>query len=132
MDTVYIAFALFLLVTAYNYLKPKEKRVYTSLKTDEAWDMITGEDDIVIIDVRGREEYNKRHIRNARNIPIDQIEKRKGSLPKDKDILVYCQNGSRSIRAIRVLEVSGFTRLYHMHEGLRGWTQAGHPVTGAK
>jgi rhodanese-related sulfurtransferase len=132
MDTVYVAFGLFLLVTAYNYMKPSVERNYTGLKTGEALDYIKTTKDVMIIDVRNREEYQRAHIKRAKNIPLDQVEKRKETLPTNKPILVYCQNGGRSVRAIRMLEVAGFTQLFHMDEGLRGWTKAGHPTTGGR
>ena len=128
MDTVYIAFGLFLLVTAYNYLKPKEARNYASLDTEAAMDMTKQDSNLLIIDVRNRDEYNTEHLRGAKNIPIDQFEKRLSKLPRDKDIIVYCNTGARSIRAIRQLEVAGFTRLYHMHQGIRGWKKADYPT----
>lgn len=132
MDTVYVAFGLFLLVTAYNYLKPSVERSYTGFKTEEALDFIKSNKDILIIDVRDRKEYRQNHIKGARNIPLDQLDKRKGTLTRKKPIIVYCQNGGKSARAIRMLELTGFTQLYHMDEGLRGWTRAGHPTTGGK
>ena len=132
MDTVYVAFGLFLLVTAYNYIKPSVKRNYTGFKTGEALDFIKSNKDITIIDVRDRKEYRKNHIKGARNIPLDQLEKRKGTLTRKKPIIVYCQNGGRSARAIRKLELDGFTQLYHMDEGLRGWAREGHPTTGGR
>jgi rhodanese-related sulfurtransferase len=46
-----------------------------------------------------------------------------------KKVLVYCQTGSRSVRAIRRLEVAGYPDLFHMHEGYRGWKKAGNPTT---
>ncbi|MCB2172523.1 rhodanese-like domain-containing protein [archaeon] len=132
MDTVYVAFGLFLLVTAYNYIKPSVKRNYTGFKTGEALDFIKSNKDITIIDVRDRKEYHKNHIKGARNIPLDQLDKRKGTLTRKKPIIVYCQNGGKSARAIRMLELDGFTQLYHMDEGLRGWTRKGHPTTGGR
>ncbi len=129
MNTVYIAFGLFLLITAYNYLKPKEARNYTSLNIEVSHEMIDNDDTLMILDVRNREEYKNEHIRNAKNIPLDQLEERTGKLPRNKDILIYCQNGGRSIRAIRKLELAGFTRLYHMHQGLRGWNKKSYPTT---
>ena len=130
MDTVYVAFGIFLLVTAYNYLKPNVERSYTSLKTGEALELIRSTKDITIIDVRDREEFRKNHLKGARNIPLDQLEKRKGTLSRDKPVILYCQNGGKSARAIRILELAGFKQLYHMNEGLRGWTKAGHPILG--
>jgi rhodanese-related sulfurtransferase len=128
MEPVYIAFLLFLLITAYNYLKPKESRNYTSINTDEARRMLENDQNIMLIDVRNENEYNSEHLKNAKNIPLNQLEKRIKKLPRDKDIIIYCQTGSRSIRAIRKLEVNGFNRLSHMHEGLRGWKINGYPT----
>lgn len=128
MEPVYIAFGLFVLITAYNYLKPQGGRNYTSLDSGAAKEMLEEDKNIVLIDVRSREDYNLEHLKGAKNIPLDQLDSRLGKLPRDKDIVVYCQNGGRSVRAVRKLEVAGFTRLYHMHEGLRGWNKASYPT----
>jgi hydroxyacylglutathione hydrolase len=128
MEPVYIAFIIFLIARAYNYLKPSEARNYTSLSTEEAWSKVKDEQDITLIDIRDKDEYNTEHIKRAKNIPLNQIEKNIGKLPRDMDIMVYCQTGGRSIRAIRKLEVAGFKRLFHMHQGLRGWKNADYPT----
>lgn len=132
MEPVYIAFIIFLIARAYNYLKPSEPRKYTNLNTEDAWDKINEDQNIMLIDVRKREEFKEEHIKNARNIPLEQIEKNIGKLPRDKEILIYCQHGARSIRAIRQLEVAGYTKLYHVHQGLRGWKNMGHPTIKAR
>ena len=128
MEPVYIAFIIFLIARAYNYLKPSKPRNYTSLNTEEAWTKIREGQDFTLIDVRNKNEYNTEHIKRTKNIPIDQFDKNIGKLPRDKDIMIYCQNGGRSVRAIRQLEVAGFTRLFHVHQGLRGWKNADHPT----
>jgi len=127
MEPVYIAFGLFVLITAYNYLKPKKSRNYTSLDTGSAKEMLEDKN-IVLIDVSSRDDYNSEHLRDAKNIPLDKFDERIGKLPRNKDIVIYCKNGGRSIRAIRKLEVAGFPQIYHMHEGLRGWKKAGYPT----
>ena len=135
MQPAYIAFGLFLIITIYNYIKPQGSRNYTSLDTDSAKEMLEDNQNVVLIDIRNRDEYNVEHLRDAKNIPLDQLDKRHEKLPRDKDIVVYCQTGGKSIRAIRKLEVAGFSQLYHMHEGLRGWKKAGYPIrkrAGAK
>jgi len=126
MEPVYIAFGLFVLITAYNYLKPQGGRNYSSLDSEEAYEMLQKPDDVLLIDVRERNEYNNEHLQGAKNIPLNQMEKQVGKLPRDKDIVIYCLTGARSIRAIRMLEVAGFTRLFHMHQGLRGWNKKGY------
>jgi rhodanese-related sulfurtransferase len=125
MEPIYIAFGVFLIITAYGYLKPKSERNYTSLDTEDAKDKLSG--DVLLIDVRNRSEYTAGHIQGAENIPLDQLDQRLTKLPRDKDIVIYCQTGGRSIRAIRKLEIAGFNRLYHMHQGFRGWNNSGYP-----
>jgi rhodanese-related sulfurtransferase len=129
MNTVYIAFGLFLLVTAYNYLRPTVSRNYTSLDSEEAHEMIEKGDNLMIIDIRTKDEYRKEHIRGAKNIPLEQLDNRISSLPHNKDIIVYCETGGQSVRAIRKLELAGFTRLFHMQQGLRGWNNEDYPTS---
>ena len=128
LDLVYVSFAIFLVATVYQYMRLKTERNYTSVKVAEAFDLIQG-GDVYILDVRTRGEYMKGHLRGAKNIPLNDIEKRIGKVPMGKKVLVYCQTGSRSVRAIRRLEVAGYPSLFHMHEGYRGWKKADHPTT---
>jgi hydroxyacylglutathione hydrolase len=129
LDLVYVSFAIFLAVTVYQYLRPKDPRNYTSVKVAEAYDLMKENKDVYILDVRMRDEYRKGHLRNAKNIPLGDVDRRLSKIPRNRDVIVYCRNGARSVRAIRRLEVAGYTNLYHMHEGYRGWKKAGHPTT---
>ena len=129
LDLVYVSFAIFLAATVYQYMKPKGPRNYTSVKVAEAYDLMKENRDVYILDVRMRNEYRKGHLRNAKNIPLGDVDKRLSKIPRNSKVLVYCRNGARSVRAIRRLEVAGYTNLYHMHEGYRGWKKAGHPTT---
>ena len=129
LDLVYVSFAIFLAATAYQYMKPKGPRNYTSVKVAEAYDLMKENRDVYILDVRMRNEYRKGHLRNAKNIPLGDVDKRLSKIPRNSKVLVYCRNGARSVRAIRQLEVAGYTNLYHMYEGYRGWKKADHPTT---
>ena len=51
---------------------------------------------VFLLDVRTPEEFRQAHLKGAVLIPIDQIEKRLGEIPKNRPILVYCAVGSRS------------------------------------
>ena len=129
LDLVYVSFAIFLAATLYKYMKPKGPRNYISVKVAEAYDLMKENRDVYILDVRMRNEYRKEHLRNAKNIPLGDVDKHLSKIPRNSEVLVYCRNGARSVRAIRRLEVAGYTNLYHMHEGYRGWKKAGHPTT---
>jgi 3-mercaptopyruvate sulfurtransferase SseA/predicted small secreted protein len=45
---------------------------------------------VVVVDVRSPDSYKVGHIRGSVNIPEPEIAKRKGELPPDKKIVLYC------------------------------------------
>lgn len=62
----------------------------------------------IVLDVRTPEEFATGHIAGALNIPIDDLRERLTELTsKDRPVIVYCQSGSRSIRAAKTLEKAG-------------------------
>lgn len=65
------------------------------------------ENNYVIVDVRTKEEYQESHLKNAINIPYNEIDE-DTKLDKNKTILVYCKSGNRSGIAKRTLEQLGF------------------------
>ena len=69
LDLVYVSFAIFLVATAYQYMRPKGERNYTSIKVAEAYDLIKEGGDIYVLDVRARDEYRKGHLRSAKTFP---------------------------------------------------------------
>ncbi len=75
--------------------------------------LLSDESNITLLDVRTVREYEDRHLKNAINIPVQQLDNSLNRLEKVKDqrIIVYCRSGSRSIKASRILEKNGFTPL---------------------
>lgn len=66
-------------------------------------------DDQVLLDVRNPSELESvGFIEGALNIPVDELRQRMGELPKDKEIVIYCQVGLRGNVAYRQLVNSGF------------------------
>jgi phage shock protein E len=61
-----------------------------------------------IVDVRSPGEYQSGAYPGAVNIPVQELERRLGELPKDRPIVVYCASGGRSASAERLLRASGF------------------------
>ncbi|WP_104025380.1 FAD-dependent oxidoreductase [Vibrio hyugaensis] len=63
----------------------------------------------VLLDVRNPGELESvGFIKGAINIPVDQLRQRMNELPKDKEIVIYCQVGLRGNVAYRQLVNSGF------------------------
>ena len=65
------------------------------------------EDNYIIIDVRTKEEFDESHLKDALNIPIDEINE-EIELNKSKTILVYCKSGNRSGMAAEALTDLGY------------------------
>ena len=63
-------------------------------------------------------------------IPFDQVEQQLQRLPSKKDtkILLYCRSGRMSDIAARTLVRLGYTNLWHLDEGMIGWTRQGYPL----
>ncbi|WP_417882823.1 FAD-dependent oxidoreductase [Vibrio rumoiensis] len=66
-------------------------------------------DDQILVDVRNPNELESvGFIAGAINIPVDQLRQRMNELPKDKEIIVYCQVGLRGNVAYRQLVNNGY------------------------
>ena len=66
-------------------------------------------DNQILLDVRNPGELEKLgYIGEAINIPVDQLRQRMHELPKDKEIIIYCQVGLRGNVAYRQLVNNGF------------------------
>ena len=83
----------------------------------------------IVLDVRTSEEYTEGHIKKAKLINVfdKDFEKQISTLPKDKEIYVYCEGGGRSADAARVLQKQGF-KVYNLENGIDEWKKKGFPV----
>ena len=70
-----------------------------------------------LLDVREEYEYQDGHIKGAVNLPLREILGKKDSLPKDKDIYVYCRSGHRSADAVNFLKSLGFEKVHNIEGG---------------
>jgi phage shock protein E len=76
---------------------------------------------VAMLDIRTDKEYKQGHIPGSVHIPLSDLGSKGKKLRKDKGIVVYCQNGNRSIWAIKRLMGMGFTNLYNLRGGYLGW-----------
>ena len=99
--------------------KPAEKQ--TEKKDDsKSSDMMKGEtlleeqkNGATVIDVRVPDQYNEGHIKDAINIPLENIEKEIEAkvAKKDAKVIVYCNTGNRSGQALEKLKKLGYTNV---------------------
>jgi rhodanese-related sulfurtransferase len=90
------------------------KKIETAkLKPAELRKLIeSGSQEVVIVDVRDEQEFREGHIPGAINIPVETFALKSGVLPKEKQIVVYCNTGGRSYTAYRKLIQLAYPNIY--------------------
>src|ERR671937_189221 len=81
--------------------------------------------DVVLVDVRPVEEFEARHIKGARSIPIDELEERLAELPADREVVAYCRGPlcAYAHDAVRQLQAAG-VRARRLEDGWPEWPLA--------
>jgi rhodanese-related sulfurtransferase len=64
--------------------------------------------DALLVDVREPEEFAGGHVSHAINLPLSQLRRRYGELPKDRDLWICCRVGQRAYYATRFLAQHGY------------------------
>ncbi|UKN00173.1 rhodanese-like domain-containing protein [Paracrocinitomix mangrovi] len=62
------------------------------------------------------------------NIPLGEIQVRINEFPKDKNIIVGCRSGGRSMNACMFLKMQGFDNVTNLQGGILGWMDNGCPT----
>src|SRR5690242_470392 len=65
--------------------------------------------DVVVVDVRPREEFDAGHIEGARSIPLDELHERLAELPANHEVVAYCRGPfcAYAHEAVRMLDNCG-------------------------
>ena len=84
---------------------------------------------VTVLDLRPPEEYEAGHVPGAVNIPINDLEKRLGELPRRKEIIAYCRGPYclMSYDAVQLLRKKGL-KARRLENGLPEWRMSGLPV----
>jgi len=83
---------------------------------------------VVLVDVRGAEDYRKAHIPGARLIELEQVYTRIGELAGAPGLLFVCYRGVTSALACEVAAAAGHTRVFNLEGGMEAWEASGYPV----
>lgn len=93
------------------------KEIKTGKISCEQKNIVLEEKDAIIIDVRTKEEYNEYHMKDAINIPYENIVEtleKDNKINKDTPIIVYCKSGTRSNKAFNSLKNAGYKNIYDL------------------
>lgn len=88
--------------------------------------------DVVVLDVRPREEYVAGHIAGALSMPLVELKRRLADLPAGKTIVAYCRGPYciLAAEAVRLLRRRGFNAV-RLADGFPEWRDAGLPTEAA-
>ena len=81
----------------------------------------------LVLDVRSADEFASGHVPGAVNLPHEQVAARIGELDPAREVVVYCERGTRAAQAAEVLSGAGFT-VKHLSGDMSGWREQGLPV----
>lgn len=78
--------------------------------------------DVIVVDVRPREEFDAGHIDGARSIPLEELHARLAELPLDREIVAYCRGPfcAYAHEAVRELHAAGRTAR-RLNDGWPEW-----------
>lgn len=103
-----------------NVLKMEFFRSDNLVTYVEAKELLRNVSNGILIDVRSFGEYNEYHLNGAICIPYYELENRISKIIEDRQqlIIVYCQSGGRSKKAISSLKKMGYTNVYQLDGGI--------------
>jgi molybdopterin/thiamine biosynthesis adenylyltransferase/rhodanese-related sulfurtransferase len=90
----------------------------------ELADRLARGDDLVLVDVREPHELAIARFPGAPlHVPLRSVPARAAELPRDRMLVLACQKGVRSQRALEILREMGFTRLKNLAGGIDAWSR---------
>ncbi len=116
---IYIVISLFIM---FGFILTSTVMAYKNISPSEVQDLISTATPMIIIDVRTPQEYSQGRITTSINIPLNILksEVQNKNIPKTTKIIVYCQRGTRSLEAAKILDALGYTDVYNLG-GIESW-----------
>lgn len=84
----------------------------------------------LFVDVREKSELEVEayDVPNLLHIPLGELELRFNEIPRDRDVVLVCRGGGRSLHALRFLIGQGYVNAANMKQGILGWMRESFPV----
>ncbi|MFA5571492.1 MAG: rhodanese-like domain-containing protein [Candidatus Bathyarchaeia archaeon] len=134
-----------ILLSAFLLVSPvvAEESGYQNISVQQAKQIINGDPNVVILDVRNQSEYDQGHLYGATLLALYQLENWDWNWTTSSEgqpyvnflqahandtIVVYCGVGGRSTQACQILADHGINDVYNMEGGITAWMQAEYPI----
>lgn len=103
--------------------------MYKTAKSEEIAARIEQGEDLLLIDVREPEEWKIATIEGAQLLPLSQIETWWQDVPHDREVVVFCHHGGRSMQVCRaLLSQANHSNLTNMEGGIDRWAERVDPT----
>jgi rhodanese-related sulfurtransferase len=98
---------------------------------DDVNEKLDSGENFVLVDVREESEFAKDHLPGALHLGKGIIERDVETRVPDLNtpIVLYCGGGFRSALAADNLQKMGYTNVFSMAGGVRGWREKNYPMT---
>ena len=104
------------------------KAMLNNITPEQFQQKMADQENAILIDVRRPDEFEKGHLDGAININYfsDDFWQEMEALQDDKDFLIYCRSGRRSIRACTLMKNGGFeaSKIFNLDGGIIAWDLA--------
>jgi adenylyltransferase/sulfurtransferase len=88
---------------------------------DELKKRLDRRDSIFILDVRNPEEYQICRIPGSTLLPLPELPQRFQELDPEKEMVIHCKSGMRSLKATNFLRQQGFRKIKNLKGGILAW-----------
>jgi hydroxyacylglutathione hydrolase len=99
------------------------------LSVHQLKDKIDRSEELIVLDIRGQDEWDSGHIEGALHIDVGHLEQRLAEVPKDKPVAVICNVGHRAGLGASILLQAGYKEVYNVLGSVKAWVATGFPVT---
>jgi monothiol glutaredoxin len=110
----------------FSFDNPNEPLPVKELAAEDLKAWQDRKEEILLIDVRTKPEWNKAHISSARLL-CEMTKEEIASIRKDQKIIFHCHHGGRSKRMAEEWHARGFTQLYNLTGGIDAWSRKVDP-----
>ena len=97
-----------------------------SITADNLKERIDRKEDLIVLDVRGKDELKEGYIKEAQNLYVGELQQKIDELPKNKPIIAVCGNGARASMATSILRKNGYQEIYNVLGSMKAWKKAGY------
>jgi rhodanese-related sulfurtransferase len=94
-----------------------------NLNSEQLQSHLQTEPELLLLDVREKWEFDICHIQTSENMPMGSIPDRLEELDAEKETIVICHHGARSLQVAHFLENNGFINVVNLDGGVDAWAK---------